>query len=233
MDVHALFDGLAWLAAALVTLALRRTMASAFPPGQRLGGGYLAAVLLGAAAGAYLLGSLNLWLAGMGGFARSIEGALAGAILAVEIYKHANHIEGRTAALYALPVAVGIAVGRVGCYLAGLDDFTYGTPTDLPWGHDFGDGILRHPVQLYEAAALTLFGAAYLVGLVRRDVFVLRNGFALLVLYYGVQRFGLEFLKPYPKVLVGLTLFQVVCVLLVIYALAILQQERSADAART
>jgi hypothetical protein len=30
----------------------------------------------------------------------------------------------------------GVAVGRIGCYYAGIDDFTYATPTDLPWGHD-------------------------------------------------------------------------------------------------
>jgi len=38
-------------------------------------------------------------------------------------------------------LAIGVAIGRIGCYLAGLDDFTYGTPTALPWGHDFGDGV--------------------------------------------------------------------------------------------
>jgi prolipoprotein diacylglyceryltransferase len=56
-----------------------------------------------------------------------------------------------------LPLAIGIAVGRLGCFFAGLDDFTYGTPTTLPWGHDFGDGIARHPVQLYESAAMAAF----------------------------------------------------------------------------
>lgn len=233
MALHALFDGLAWLAAALVAFVLRRTMADAFPPGQRLGRGYLAAILIGGAVGAYLLGSLNLWLAGMAGLSRSIEGALAGAIVGVELYKVAKGIRGRTAALYALPIAIGIAVGRVGCFLAGLEDFTYGTPTGLPWGYDFGDGIPRHPVQLYEAGALAAFAAVYLIFLLRRDRFVTANGFSLLVLFYAVQRFGLEFLKPYPKVLVGLTLFQIVCVILAVYALTILRQERSVDAART
>lgn len=233
MALHALFDGIAWLAAALVTLLLRRTMADAFPPGQRLGHGYLAAILVGGAAGAYLLGTLNLWLAGMAGLSRSIEGALAGAIAGVELYKFAKGIRGRTAAIYALPVAIGIAVGRIGCFLAGLEDFTYGIPTGLPWGHDFGDGIPRHPVQLYEAGALVIFALVYLIFLLRRDRFTTTNGFSLLVLFYAVQRFGLEFLKPYPKVLAGLTLFQIVCVMLAVYALAILRQERSVDAART
>jgi phosphatidylglycerol---prolipoprotein diacylglyceryl transferase len=48
-------------------------------------------------------------------------------------------------------LAAAIAVGRLGCFFSGIEDRTYGTPTDLPWGYDFGDGILRHPVELYEA----------------------------------------------------------------------------------
>jgi hypothetical protein len=36
----------------------------------------------------------------------------------------------------------------VGCFLTGLSDRTYGTPTPLPWGIDFGDGIPRHPPAL-------------------------------------------------------------------------------------
>jgi prolipoprotein diacylglyceryltransferase len=47
-------------------------------------------------------------------------------------------------------------VGRIGCFLTGLADNTYGTPTGLPWGVDFGDRIHRHPTQLYEIAFLMI-----------------------------------------------------------------------------
>ena len=232
MDIHALFDGLAWLATALTTVLLRRYAAALFPSPARPSTGYLIAIAIGAALGAYGLGSLNLWLAGLPGVARSIEGALAGAIVGVELYKWARGIRGRTAALFALPIAIGIGVGRIGCYLSGLDDFTYGTPTTLPWGHDFGDGILRHPVQLYETAAMLAFALAYSVALLRRDAFILRNGFALFVLYYGLERFGLEFLKPYPAVVGGLTVFQIVCLAMVLYALIVLRPETEPHAQR-
>jgi phosphatidylglycerol:prolipoprotein diacylglycerol transferase len=230
MGVHALFDGFAWLATAFITWALRRWWSPLFVRSARPDQGYLAALVIGGALGAYGLGSANLWLAGMAGVSRSIEGALAGAIAAVELYKWRRGITGRTAAIFALPIAVGVGVGRIGCYLAGLDDFTYGTPTDLPWGHDFGDGILRHPVQLYETASMALFAVLYLAALVRRQRFVLQQGFALFVLFYAIQRFGLEFLKPYPPVLLGMTVFQVVCVGLVLYAMTILRFARLPDA---
>lgn len=232
MEIHALFDGLAWLSAALATIALRRWFSDAFASPGRPGAPYLIAVVIGAATGAYLLGSLNLWLSGMGGFARSIEGALAGAIVAVEFYKWRMGIAGRTAALFALPAAIGIGVGRIGCYLSGIEDFTYGVPTDLPWGHDFGDGIMRHPVQLYESSAMLAFAAVYILALWRRHTWLIDNGFALFVLFYAIQRFGIEVLKPYARIAAGLTLFQIVCVAMIFYALILLRPRKLPDAQR-
>jgi prolipoprotein diacylglyceryltransferase len=231
VEIHALFDGYAWLVTALTAVLLRRFAGDLFPAARR-SSGYLAALVVGGALGAFGLGTLNTMLAGQVGLSRSIEGALAGAILAVELYKWRTGLAGRTAALFALPLALGIGVGRIGCFLAGLDDFTYGTPTTLPWGHDFGDGVLRHPVQLYESAGMTLFALAYLWPLLRRDRNIIDNGFAPLVLWYGVERFGLEFLKPYPAVLAGLTVFQIVCIGLVLYALILLRPKDLPNARR-
>jgi prolipoprotein diacylglyceryltransferase len=231
VEIHALFDGFAWLVTALTAVLLRRFAGDLFPAAGR-SSGYLAALVVGGALGAYGLGTLNTMLAGQVGLSRSIEGALAGAILAIELYKWRTGLAGRTAALFALPLALGIGVGRIGCFLAGLDDFTYGTPTTLPWGHDFGDGVLRHPVQLYESAGMTLFALAYLWPLLRRDRNIIDNGFALLVLWYGVERFGLEFLKPYPAVFAGLTVFQIVCIGLVLYALILLRPKDLPNARR-
>jgi prolipoprotein diacylglyceryltransferase len=231
VEIHALFDGFAWLVTALTAVLLRRFAGDLFPAARR-SSGYLAALVVGGALGAYGLGTLNTMLAGQVGLSRSIEGALAGAILAIELYKWRTGLAGRTAALFALPLALGIGVGRIGCFLAGLDDFTYGTPTTLPWGHDFGDGVLRHPVQLYESAGMTLFALAYLWPLLRRDRNIIDNGFALLVLWYGVERFGLEFLKPYPAVFAGLTVFQIVCIGLVLYALILLRPKDLPNARR-
>jgi phosphatidylglycerol---prolipoprotein diacylglyceryl transferase len=53
-----------------------------------------------------------------------------------------------TGDVFAIPLTVGIAVGRVGCFLTGLADNTHGLPANLPWAIDYGDGIPRHPAQL-------------------------------------------------------------------------------------
>jgi prolipoprotein diacylglyceryltransferase len=179
---------------------------------------YLAVLVFGAGA----FGSANLWLSHQPGFARSIEGAIAGGILAVELYKRRAGIRARTGARFALPLAVGVAVGRIGCFLAGLDDFTYGIPTALPWGHDFGDGILRHPVQLYESAAMAAFAAVYLARARRNERFVIENGFYLAVGYYGLQRFVWEFIKPYGALIGPFTLFHLLSLALILYAIVMI-----------
>lgn len=214
--LHTIFDIAAWLAAGGAGYWLSR-QGLRFPV-QSFELPYIAALLFGAGLGACLFGSLNLWLSGESGVARSVEGAIAGGIIAVELYKWSNGISFRTGARFALPLAVGIAVGRLGCYFAGLDDFTYGTPTALPWGHDFGDGILRHPVQLYESAAMAAFAAIYVVAVLKRNAFVIANGFDLAVAYYGAQRFVWEFLKPYAALIGPLTLFHLLSVGVFVYA---------------
>jgi phosphatidylglycerol:prolipoprotein diacylglycerol transferase len=219
--LHTIFDIAAWLAAAAAGFWLSRVRHLRFPA-QSTTLPYVAALVFGAGLGAYLFGTLNLWLSGQAGIARSVEGAIAGGIVAIELYKWRNGISLRTGARFALPLAVGIAVGRVGCYFAGLDDFTYGTPTSLPWGHDFGDGIARHPVQLYEAAAMAGFALVYVAAVVRRNVYIIGNGFYLALAFYGLQRFVWEFLKPYAGLIGPLTLFHLLSLAVLFYAVVML-----------
>jgi prolipoprotein diacylglyceryltransferase len=216
--VHTGFDALAWIAAALSHCWLTRLGAVKFPPMPPADWHYIAVLVFGAGIGAVAFGTANLWLSQQAGFARSIEGALAGAIVAVELYKRSAQITVRTGARFALPLAVGVAIGRIGCYLAGLDDFTYGTPTMLPWGHDFGDGVQRHPVQLYESAAMAGFAVAYVARALKNDRFVIENGFYLAAGYYGLQRFLWEFIKPYGLLIGPFTLFHILSAMIFLYA---------------
>ncbi len=220
--IHTAFDALAWLVAVLTMLALRRTWFAQNPVDQPKRFGYLAAVLIGAGLGAWFFGTLNSWLSGHEGLARSVEGALAGAIMSIELYKKLNGITARTGAICAMPMALGIAVGRIGCLLSGLEDFTYGIPTGSTWGWDFGDGILRHPVQLYESLTMAAFALIYITMLARGNQFWKQNGFYLAVSFYGAQRFGLEFLKPYSAVAGPLTVFQLLSLCLCAYGVAMI-----------
>ena len=125
---------------------------------------------------------------------KTIVGGLMGGLIAVEMVKLRLGIHRRTGDLFAIPLCVGIAVGRIGCFLSGLSDDTHGVETGLPWGIDFGDGLSRHPVQLYEIAWLCVL-AMWLGWFARRphregDLF---KGF--MVGYFGF-RLAIDFLKP-------------------------------------
>jgi prolipoprotein diacylglyceryltransferase len=85
----------------------------------------------------------------------------------------------------------------VGCFIAGLHDDTFGLPTTLPWGVDFGDGLTRHPTQLYEIAVLGLLGAA-LHHLRPKLAATPGLAFKLFLSSYLGWRFLVEFLKPVP-----------------------------------
>jgi phosphatidylglycerol:prolipoprotein diacylglycerol transferase len=218
---HSLFDLLALLAA----LAAYRLVP--LPPGAaaepwRTTPLYIPAAAFGAVAGAYVAGSANLWLSGTAGIARSIEGALAGAIVAIEVVKWRAGVTGSTGLRLVAPLAAAIAVGRIGCFLAGLDDMTYGTPTSLPWGVDFGDTTPRHPVQLYESATMAAFFVGFVWLLRRRPGAVMgavfRTGFYLFVGVYALQRFAWEFLKPYGTVVGPFNLFHLLSLALIAYA---------------
>jgi phosphatidylglycerol---prolipoprotein diacylglyceryl transferase len=218
--LHIGFDIAAWAAAGLALLWISLRPEVRLPPSRTGDLGYVAALVFGAGVGAFVFGTLNLWLSHQAGIARSIEGAIVGGIIAVELYKRRAGITTRTGARFALPLAVGVAVGRIGCFLAGIDDLTHGTPTALPWGHDFGDGVLRHPVQLYESASMAAFAIGYV--LLRRNPFVIENGFYLAVGFYGAQRFVWEFLKPYGTLAGPFTLFHLLSAAIVAYAVVMI-----------
>jgi len=221
MVAHTVFDLLAWTVAALLGrwIAKQGWLERTAPKRTlRSDPNYFTALALGAVAGAILFGSLNMNLAGLFTFGHSIAGALAGGIIAVEAYKWRHGLRGSTGLMFVAPLAVGIAVGRIGCFLAGLPDYTYGTPTALPWGVDFGDGVQRHPVQLYESAAMLVFLLLYLRGIAQGSALFLRDGFYVFVAWYGTQRFMWEFLKPYPKLFGPFNLFHMLCLAMMAYA---------------
>ena len=139
---------------------------------------------------------------------KTIVGGLLGGWFGVEIAKKLEGITTRTGDLFAIPLCIGMAVGRVGCLLAGLADDTYGKPTSLPWAVNFGDGITRHPTQAYEILFLCLL-AISLRWVGKRHY---ANGavFRLFMAAYLSWRLLIDFLKPQPLVW-GMSCIQWAC----------------------
>jgi len=130
-------------------------------------------------------------------------GGFIGALIASAIFfrRHPRLPFWRIADLCGPAIALGQAIGRIGCLMAGDD---YGRPTQLPWAVTFTDpdaariggaplGVSLHPVQLYES--IVCFGLfALLVRLSRHKRF---DGQVILAytLLYAVARFILEYFR--------------------------------------
>jgi len=198
---HYLFDLAAWISAALAARwQYRRWPAEAEALARVTTPSYFVSLALGAVVGAWAIGSANSLRASLAAPSHSVAGALLGGIVAVEIWKRLHGVRRSTGTGFALPLATGIAVGRLGCFFAGLADYTYGVPTHLPWAVDLGDGVGRHPVQLYEGLAMGLFALALARARLEGARWARDKAFQALVLAYAGQRFAWEFLKPYPQV---------------------------------
>ena len=145
---------------------------------------------------------------------KTIVGGLAGGLIAVELVKKRFGVRSATGDLFAIPLAVGIAVGRIGCFLTGLADQTYGSPTSLPWGVDFGDGVLRHPTQLYDIAFLAAL-VMILLAFSRRP-HAPGDEFKIFMIGYAGWRLLVDFLKP-AECVFGISAIQIVCLLILLY----------------
>ncbi len=158
---------------------------------------------------------------------QSIVGGLLGGLIGVEIAKRIVGIRESTGDRFVVPILVGLIIGRIGCFLAGIDDETYGVATKLPWGVDFGDGVFRHPTQIYDM----LFAVAALIALtVAKPVLARQSGlqFKLLLAGYLVWRLLVDSLKPVPYAFPGgLSGIQLVCIVALVLYLPLVARDFS------
>jgi len=226
---HLLFDILAYFVAIALAVYFRRRGAARFPSPVPAGLNvpYYFLLTNGVIIGSVLFGTLNVILSGHGpAIGKSILGAIVGGIITIEIFKKVKSIHGSTGAALVPGLALGIFVGRWGCFLAGLTDLTHGVPSGALPGYDFGDGVPRHPVQLYEGFAMLGFFFVASAGLLRGSEAWWRRGFYYFAIFYGVQRFAWEFLKPYAELFAGLNVFHLVCLGLIAYGVFMLGRSR-------
>ena len=118
--------------------------------------------------------------------------------------------------LCAAPLALGYAIGRIGCQVSGDGD--YGKPWDGPWAMAYPNGTVPtkqtvHPTPIYETLAMGL--VAYLLWRLRDRY---RPGvlFAVYLVLAGLERFAVEFIRRNPEVAIGLTQPQLLSVVMVI-----------------
>ena len=155
-----------------------------------------------------------------GGFV--FYGGLLGGTLAVTLFFWREHIPWLTGADACAPaIALGQAIGRLGCQAAGDGD--WGKETALPWGMaypyavvgwDKPPGVRVHPTPLYEAAAYAAIFA--LLWRLRREPAADGAILALYLVLSGAARFLVEFVRVNPRIAFGLTEAQLVSLTLVV-----------------
>ena len=146
--------------------------------------------------------SLNSILQG-----RTIVGGLIGGTVSILIAKRIFNIKERMGNQLAIPIAVAMAIGRVGCVLRGC---CYGIETNLPWGINFGDHILRHPTQIYEI----IFDVSMVIYLIIRKRKGVKPGqlYSIFLNGYLSFRFLLEFIRVEKVSFIIFTDFQLLCI---------------------
>lgn len=137
----------------------------------------------------------RIWEGGM-----SFHGGFLGVLLAMALFARKHHKAFWATMDFVAPlIAPGLLFGRIGNFINGE---LWGRVTDLPWGMVFrqtGDGLPRHPSQLYQAAleGLALFFIVWLFSAKPRPTMAVSGVFAL---SYGVFRFLVEFVRqPDPQ----------------------------------
>jgi len=141
---------------------------------------------------------------------RTITGGLIGGTISILYIKKKLNIKDKKGNLFAPAIAIGVAIGRIGCLLRGC---CYGIATNSKYGIDFGDGILRHPTQIYEIIFMSIM---FIYLMYKRKNAKAGQLFFILMNSYFIFRFFEEFLRANPEH-VGLTLFQYISIAALIF----------------
>jgi len=131
--------------------------------------------------------------------------------------RRANAPLGQVVDSVSIALALGYAIGRIGCQLAGDGD--YGVPTDLPWAMAYPDGVVPtlekvHPAPVYET--LSHLGIAALLWSVRTRIQTPGSSFAIYLILAGVARFAVESIRINPRVLWGYSEAQLISIVFVL-----------------
>jgi phosphatidylglycerol:prolipoprotein diacylglycerol transferase len=195
----------------------------------------LLAALVGGLVGARLYWLIDNWDDASGDVLGSIfggsgltwyGGALGGAIAVLTWARWRGRLSLDLLGAAAPALALGYALGRVGCQVSGDGD--YGRPSDVPWAMAYPDGVVPtdqavQPTPIYETLGM---GIAALVLWQLRDRVPPLILFGLYLVLAGVERFVVEIWRRNPSVDLGLTAAQVTSIGMLVVGLVLIALQR-------
>lgn len=220
--LHLFFEYLAFFVAFRYYVYLRKKSQDVISATNRL------SIIIGAVFGALLLSRVVAFLEDPlfhyhQGFMhllnnKTIMGGLFGGLLGVELAKKFIGEKHSSGDLFTLPIILGIIIGRIGCFLSGTEEFTYGSVTNSFLGMNLGDGLQRHPIALYEIVFLIILFIS-IRQFQKKQNMHLKSGmlFKIFMISYFGFRFLIEFIKPNTFLVLGLSSIQYLCLLCFFY----------------
>lgn len=147
---------------------------------------------------------------------KTVLGGFLGGLFGVELIKKILKEKHSSGDLFTYPMILALIIGRIGCFSMGVYEETYGTPTKLFTGINLGDGVLRHPVSLYEIFFLQLLWIS-LVQTEKKCTLAEGGRFKIFMITYILFRFLLDFIKPSYQIIFGLSTIQLTAAIGLIY----------------
>lgn len=219
LNIHLIFEYLAYFIAFRYYIYLKKKQKDSISKSNRLSiilgaivGGFIGSRCIGFLENPHLITDADSLLHIMN--TKTIMGGLFGGLLGVELVKLFINEKQSSGDLFTLPIIIGIFIGRIGCFLSGTNEFTYGKVTTFFMGMDLGDGLLRHPVSLYELVFLCLlFFALKSLKIESNDGLI----FKIFMISYFSFRFLIEFIKPNSFFIVHLSSIQWLSLICLLY----------------
>lgn len=222
ISLHLVMETAAFFIGFRYFLWLRKKAGDPIPPENRTW--IFIAAIFGSLIGSHLAGSLerpielwnskNLLLYIYSN--KTVLGGFLGGLWAVEIMKKILGEKHSSGDLFAYPMILGLIIGRIGCFSMGVFEETYGKPTNFFLGMNLGDGILRHPVALYEIGFLMLLWIA-MRAVEKRNTLAEGARFKVFMIVYILFRFCIDFLKPPYPIFAGLHTIQLLALIGLLY----------------
>ncbi len=147
---------------------------------------------------------------------KTVLGGFVGGLFGVELIKKIIKEKQSSGDLFTFPIILALIIGRIGCFSMGVHEETYGIQTSFFTGINLGDGLLRHPVTLYEIVFLA-FLWLFIVMVEKRYALAEGARFKIFMIAYILYRFLQEFIKPSAPIFAGLSTIQLTSIIGLVY----------------
>ncbi len=146
---------------------------------------------------------------------KTVVGGFLGGLFGVEIAKKIIKVNIASGDIYVVPIIIAVFVGRIGCFLSGVNEPTFGNETTFFTGMNLGDGLKRHPTALYEMVYMVCL--LILFHLIKNKKLINGDRFKMFMVLYFLYRFSVEFIKPYHSLFLYLSSIQWSAIFIFVY----------------